>query len=421
MFYNGGVTKPIKITTQQARRFLLAHHALWPPRALPGKAGVLDYLDRVGCIQFDTISVVTRNADLVLQARVNNYRPTLLESMLYADRSLWDGWDKVQSIYQSSDWPHFEPQRQRMRAHYAPDLKPGGKLAAAGMVRDTIRKRGPLSSIDIDHDERLEEWGWGGDTRAVRASMEVLYATGELGVHQRINTRREFDLVERLLPPEVLSQAHPHNDLEAYHDWHVLRRIGSMGLTSHHGTDHWLGISHLKSPARYAALVRLLAADLIHPVDIQGVDHGTLYLRSADLPTLDAVSEGRQPNRQAAFIAPLDNLIWQRDLLESLFDFYYRWEVYVPAAKREYGYYVMPVLYGDDFVARMDPKLDRKTQVLTINGWWWEAGVDSANGPMRRALARALRDFGRYLDAKDIVLGDTAMQAAGLRELVADI
>jgi hypothetical protein len=415
------MSEPIKISQEQARRFLLAHHALWPPRQLAGKAGVLDYLDRVGCIQFDTISVVTRNADLVLQARVKNYRPTQLKSMLYEDRSLWDGWDKVQSIYRAADWPHFEPQRQRMRAHYAPQLEPKGKLAAASMVREAIRERGPLSSIDIDHDERLAEWSWGGETRAVRASMEVLYAIGELGVHQRINTRREFDLVERLLPAEVLGQAHPHTDLAAYHDWHVLRRIGSIGLTFHLGTDHWLGISNLKAPARYAALDRLLAAGAIRPVEITGMQHKTLYMRTADLPTLDAVSRGRQPNRQAAFIAPLDNLIWQRDLLEALFGFFYRWEVYVPADKREYGYYVMPVLYGDDFVARMDPKLDPKTKVLTINGWWWQPDTDPANGPQRQALARALRDFSRYLEAKDIVLGDKAMQTRGLREILAEV
>ena len=209
--------------------------------------------------------------------------------------------------------------------------------------------------------------------------------------------------------------------LDAYHDWHVLRRIGSMGLTFHQGTDHWLGISHLKAPARNAALERLLSAGLIHPVEVEGWSHKTLYMRASDLPSLEAASSGRQPSRKAAFIAPLDNLIWQRDLLEGLFDFFYRWEVYVPAAKREYGYYVMPVLYGDAFVARMDPKLDRKTQVLRIEGWWWEAGVDPADGAMRRALARALRDFGRYLEAKEIVLGDKARPAPGLREILEEV
>lgn len=403
--------KPIQITKQHARRFMLAHHGLWPPRRQRGKAAILDYIAKVGCIQFDTINVVTRNADLVLQARVKGYKPVLLESMLYEDRSLWDGWDKVQSIYRSQDWPHFEPHRQRMQAHYQDQIGPKGKLAVATMVREAIKARGPLSSLDIDHDERLEDWGWGDQTRAARASMEVLYAMGELGIHTRVNTRRVFDLVGNLLPADLLAAPHPHASREDYQDWHVLRRVGGMGLAQGQGTDHWLGISHLKSPQRYAALGRLEADGLVYRMHIEGLEKQLIYMRAEDLPTLEKVSRGRQPNRRAAFIAPLDNLTWQRKLLDGLFNFHYRWEVYVPAVKRQYAYYVLPVIYGDQFVARLDPALDKKTGIFTVNNWWWQADVNTRDGAMLSALAEALRDFGRYLGAKDIVFSSSALRA----------
>ncbi|MCW5877064.1 MAG: YcaQ family DNA glycosylase [Anaerolineales bacterium] len=405
----------LTIDKAQARRFLLAHHMLWPPRRLKGKPGALDYVQRVGCIQFDTINVVTRNADLVLQSRLAGYRPELLASLLYQERSLWDGWDKMQSIYLSTDWPHFQPRRERMRANYGPQTRKGGRLGVAAQVLEAIRARGPLSSLDIEHSEKLEDWSWGQQTRAARASMEVLYAMGDLGIHSRVNTRRVFDLVERLLPGDLRTAPHPHPDLDAYHDWHVLRRIGGLGLAVNRGTEHWLGISHLKSPARHAAIRHLLDRGEALAVEIKGLESWPIYMRRADLPTLEAVGRGRQPAPQAAFIAPLDNFIWQRHLLEALFDFYYRWEVYVPPAKRQYGYYVLPVLYGDRFVARLDPAFERSSKTFVIQNWWWEAGVGKKDTALSAALGECIRSFARYLGAEDIRLGDAIRRDTVLR------
>lgn len=408
------MVKPLQISKQQARRFQMAHHSLWPPRRLRGKAAILDYIGRVGCIQFDTVNVVTRNADLVLQSRVKGYKPEILHSLLYEDRSLWDGFDKVQSIYRAEDWPHFARHRQGVRAKWEPQIKAGGKLAIATKVRQAIAQRGPLSSLEIDDDERLE-WSWGNETRAARASMEVLYAMGELGIHTRINTRRVFDLVERLLPSKVLEQAHPHKTLEDYHDWHVLRRIGGLGLTRSSAGDRWLGIADAKSPERRSALERLAADGRIDKVEIEGLKGQIFYMRSQDRPTLEKVSKGRQPKRGVAFIAPLDNLAWDREMLSRLFDFDYRWEVYVPAKKRKYGYYVLPVIYGERFVARMDPALDRDNGVFTVRNWWWQDGIDTQDDAMRAALADALREFVRYLGAEEITFGKEAMKKAMMK------
>jgi uncharacterized protein YcaQ len=156
-------------------------------------------------------------------------------------------------------------------------------------------------------------------------------------------------------------------------------------------------------------------------VQIEGVPGRTFFLASADLPTLEAVRSGLSARRQAALIAPLDNLVWDRQLLRWLFDFNYTWEVYTPQPKRKYGYYVLPVLYGDRFVGRVDPSFDRKSRVLTLNNWWWEPGIQVSRA-MQVALQTCLGDFLRYLQAEGLQLGSGLKRKPDLgwlRELAA--
>ena len=406
-----------------ARRFLLAHQHLLPPRRLSGKAGILHFIQHIGCIQFDPIDVVGRNPELVLQARVGDHRSQLLQELLYADRLLVDGWDKLASIYLTSDWPYFTRHRARMRSYHGRDDNPPMQLASALIER--IRQEGPLSSIDFAHDQKVLG-GWGRPTRLVREAFEILFAMGELGVHHRIGTRRAFDLIDRLIPAEVLARSDPHPDDEGYQAWHVLRRVRTVGLANPSATEYWLGIPSmqspgLKGPERRAALAHLVERGELIAVQIEGVPGRTFFLASADLPTLEAVRSGLSGRRQAALIAPLDNLVWDRQLLRWLFDFHYTWEVYTPQTKRKYGYYVLPVLYGDRFVGRVDPSFDRKSRVLTLNNWWWEPGIQVSRA-MQVALQTCLGDFLRYLQAEGLQLGSGLKRKPDLgwlRELAA--
>lgn len=390
-------TPSLALTNQEARRFMLSRLHLWPPRKLRGKKGILSIFDRWGCIQYDTINIVGRNADLVLQSRIDRYRPSMLNRLLYEDRALIDGFDKVASIYKTSDWPYFARQRAAMPVFHEERSKDAMELAPK--LLKAIRERGPSSSLDFKDDNKTE-WFWA-PTSLSRASLEILYAWGKLGVHHKVNTRRVFDLIERLLPADILAQKDPNKTLKDYHDWHVLRRIGSAALVSLNAGEHWLGIRDAKAPERRAAIQRLVDKGEVIPVAVEGLDKQTLYMRTSDKPTLDSVQQTRAPKAQAAFIAPLDNLMWNRKLIDWLFDFSYVWEVYKPKAQRQYGYYVLPVLYGDKFIARVDPGFDKKTKVLTINGWWWEDSIKPSQA-MLNAIARCILEFGRYLEAVEI-------------------
>jgi uncharacterized protein YcaQ len=166
-----------------------------------------------------------------------------------------------------------------------------------------------------------------------------------------------------------------------------------------------LGILDVKSEARRAALRRLVERGQAAAVGVEELPGRVFFIRTADLPALEALDREPPPPPQAAIVGPLDNLMWDRALLRWVFDFDYVWEVYKPAAQRRYGYYVLPVLYGDRFIARFDPAFDKRKRELTIANWWWEAGV-TPDEATQAALAGCFREFLRYLGAERLRLGE---------------
>jgi uncharacterized protein YcaQ len=404
----------LRLSRTEARRFLLAHQHLWPPRGLRGKAAILDFIRQVGCIQYDPVNLVGQNPELVLQARVADYTPSLLGELLYTDRRLVDGWDKQAAIYLTEDWPYFARHRAWARRDYGDPSNP--PMVIADAVKDAIRARGPLCSADLGHNDTID-WWWGVPTRLGRAALEILYGMGEVGVHHRVNTRRYFDLIERLLPADLQTAPDPNPADVAYQDWHVTRRVGGLGIANPAASQYWLSIADVKAEARGATLARLCARGELISVAVEGVSRQPLFIRAADRSLLDAAASADGADPGAAFIAPLDNLIWDRDLIRWLFTFDYTWEVYKPAEQRKYGHYVLPVLYGDRFIARVEPIFDRKARVLTVVNWWWEAGVEPDDA-LVVALVECLAAFGRYLGAGEIRLGEAVAGDAALEQIV---
>ncbi|MDH5507486.1 MAG: winged helix DNA-binding domain-containing protein [Anaerolineae bacterium] len=404
------------LSKADARRFLMAHHHLWPPRKLKGKPGIMALFKHLGCIQYDTINVVGRNADLTLQSRINKYQVELLDELLYKDRELVDGWDKMASIYPTTQRPYFARHRAQMLEYYSQRFD--GATHLLPMVLSEIEDRGPLSSIDIKHDGKIDGT-WGENTRMVSAALTILYESGAVGIHHKVGTRRVFERSERLLPKALLNAADPNPTKQGYQAWHMLRRVGSMGLAHPGAGEFWLGILGVKSELRKQILTNLVESGKITAIGIESLPGETFFMRTADMETLAKVKTGKAPKSEAAILSPLDNLMWNRKLVNWLFDFEYVWEVYKPAEKRNYGYYVLPVIYGDRFVARFDPGFDKKTRQLTISDWWWQEGVE-VDDAMIAALATCLRDFMEYLNAGEIRLGKKAKgkkNLAWVREL----
>ena len=380
---------PLTITPDVARRYLVLHHFLAPPRSLPeGSEGILAVFDRLGSIQFDPIEIAGRNHDLVLLARVPAYRREMTDQLLYAERALFETYNKGLSLVPTAELPWYRVNWDRARHRHEGGTFDEHALLVAELL-DRIRTTGPMSAIDIEPRAAIE-WSWR-PTNQVRALLEGLAEAGILGLSRRDGNRRVYDLVERLFPPEVLAKAVPIRDSFRHK---LLSRYRAHGLLGTSGSaELWLGTSPqidigmqggvpLNVAGRRELHAELVEEGSIVPVDVDGI-RGLRYVPAAELPLIARaereVAGGLAPGGAVpgvAFLAALDPLIWDRAFLRELYDFDYLWEVYVPAAKRRWGYYVLPILYGDRLVGRIEPRIERRTGTLRIVGLWWEDGFD---------------------------------------------
>lgn len=405
----------LKITKQQACRFLIAYQGLNGKRTFSGKPGIFDYIRRVGCIQFDPLNIVGHNHELVLQSRVRGFKPELLQELLYKERKLVDGWDKNMSIYCTEDWPYFNRLREAERKRLGSSERPINKVLP--QIRKEIELRGPISSTDLDYNETVD-WAWA-PTSISRAALESMYFWGELIIHHKAYTRRLYDFAIRHLPEELLSAPDPNVNDSQYYYWYVLRRIGSIGMLWNKAGDAWLGIGGLKSRERNEAFAALVDASEILEVSVEGIVQ-PLYIKSEDRQLMESILNEESSLKSAAILAPLDNLIWDRKLIKELFDFDYRWEVYKPVSERSYGYYVLPVLYGDRFIARFEPGFDKSAKVLVVKNWWWEQGVKQST-KLKKELIKCFKGFAEYLNAASIRVEDRAAEAKGMEWLDSSI
>lgn len=394
----------LTLSKQQVRLFLLYHQGFYPEKTRNRKESILNFIHRIGCIQFDPIDIAGRNADLVLQSRVVDYSPDHLNDLLYKDRRLVDGFDKNMSIYVLRDWPYFSRRRESARLRLGDPSHPVSEVVP--MIRREIEARGPLSSIDINLDQKID-WSWA-PASIVRAAMECMYFWGELIVHHRVNTRRFYDFASRHLPESLLAAPDPNLTEAAHHDWYVYRRIGGIGMIWNKAGDAWLGMGDIKTRERTQAIARLQRQGLIIEAQVTGLNT-PVYFRSADQATLELAFEKGHAMRRAAVVAPLDNLIWDRKFSRELFDFSYAWEIYKPASMRQFGYYVLPILFGDRFVARFEPVRDRKNGTLIIQNWWWEAGVTHTK-EMQVAVRDACLGFMKFNACKNMEIREEILK-----------
>lgn len=398
------MSQDISITKGHAVRFLLAYQHLLPPRNLKGKKGIVEYIQKVGCIQFDPLDIVGRNPELVLQSRIGDFSRQQLTDLLYSDRQLIDGWDKLMSIYHVKDWPFFATSRDRYKKYYSGPNREANSVVPK--VRKALRERGPLSSIDLDFDQQVD-WHWA-PTRIARAALESMYFWGELIIHHKVHTRKIYDLAERHIPSTLLKARNPFTTDEELLEWHVARRISGIGLLWERSGDGWLGIQNLKAPERRRVLATLEKRGEIVPVRVDDISQKFYIPAEAEGLLLDIGLNGVSADR-ASVIAPLDNLLWDRKMISALFGFEYVWEVYKPLQDRLYGYYVLPVLYRDRFVARFEPKRDKATGAFVVHDWWWEQGIRQSER-MKAAIRSCLNRLRRIAGASSLVVGESAIK-----------
>ncbi|WP_145414667.1 winged helix-turn-helix domain-containing protein [Paenibacillus xylanexedens] len=369
----------IRLTKQQARQFLLLKHGLVGEHQYDGKSGVMEFTRQVGCIQYDPIDICGKNAELVLQSRIRGFSKNMLEELVYQDRLLMDYPDKNLAIIPVEDWPYFERYRQAARQHAEsyPQME-----TLTRQVRSYIQQVGPVSSNELNALQLEGDFTWrsaihwSSGNNVSRSVLEQMYSTGELVIHHKKGTRKYYDLAEKHIRADVLHAPEPLlNELD-HHKWRVLRRIGAVGLLWNRASDAWLNIWGLKTEQRNRAFHELLLEDRIVAVEVEQMKE-RLYCRTEDVPMIERILQNPELQSRCELIAPLDNLMWDRKLIYALFEFDYKWEIYTPALKRKFGYYVLPLLYGDRFIGRAEIIVERKSGRLVVKRVWYEKDMQS--------------------------------------------
>lgn len=377
------------VSIKQARRFLLLRHGLLGQTSFRGKQGVLDFIRMTGCLQFDPIDICGKSPELSLYSRVEGFSKETLGELLYQDRQLIDFFDKNLSIMLVEDWPYLERFRQKYRDRSRSSQEVD---VAADIIRQELRLKGPLSSAEIGHKGSVD-WYWSRSSLA-RAVLETLYFRGELVIHSKKGTVKTYDFAENHLPKSLLEQEDPYPLDEDHYAWRVLRRIGAVGLLWPKASDAWLGIEKLKAAERVKAFERLQEEGTIREVWVEGSPE-PFYYRSEEEKLWEKTMGPIEGSTRFRFLAPLDAMLWDRKLIQRFFDFSYTWEIYKPREQREFGYYVLPMLYGDRIVGRIEPVCRRKEGLMHIQNLWWEKGVEPSL-EMVQDLQRDLQAFAKW-------------------------
>ena len=371
------------LSRPDARRLLAAHHLT------PG--GLQDVFIRLGSVQFDPLNPVGRNHDLVLQARVPGYQVGDWQPLAYEERFVYDAGDKQASLVLMQDWPQRRVYHQWHKSWWDERILQAHPEAVA-LVIDELRERGPLTSTAFAYQVHKDEWAgsWYGP-KLTKNVLRALWHTGSVMTSGRRNGHHVYDLAERVVPPGLYRAAPlPEREMAA---WLIKLRHRAVGLLRPNSSQEvWsLGVT----PAERRDLIAsFVASGELVPITVDGVRFHALpeTLARLELPPL--------PERMV-FVAPLDQLVWDRQAVRHLFGFDYLWEVYVPEPKRRWGYYVLPVFYGDRFVARFDSRF--KAGVWEIFAWYWEPDV-TPDAAMLGALEGAVRGFRAYLGAERLKL-----------------
>jgi len=363
---------------------------LAPARSVEGgEQAVLEVVRRLGALQYDPIAVAGRSHDLVLHARVAGYRPEWCDT-LYERRELFEAYNKGLSFVPADEFPWFRGAFTRRAEKVVADH---GDVARR--VLERIRAEGALSALDFEVEKGAATDWFGAQTNAVRAVLEAYAVTGVLGLARRDGNRRYYDLLERLLPKRILAQSPPlHEQLRHK----MLSRYRAHGILGVSAPDVFGGLGAAKPDARLPGHVGRTAlreelverGDLV-PVEVEGV-RGKRFVLPDELGLLEAPPE---PPPSVAFLSPFDPVVWDRDFLGKVFGFEYVWELFVPPAKRRWGWYVLPIVFGDRLVGRLEPRIERDEGRVHVLDVWWEDAFAPARA---EGFVDAMRDaLGAYL------------------------
>lgn len=387
------------VTKEMARRLAVVKQRLDGNRP----ENIMEVMRSIRCLQLDPIRAVERTQLLVLWSRLGGFDPAGLDRLLFEEKSLFEYWAHAASIVLTEDYPIHNYQMRRYAEGDGWREKTRAWLAANADFREEVLGRlGEEGALPAGafKGEQVEEWhasGWT-DRRTVSQLLDLLWTSGLVMVARREGGRKRFwDLSERCLPDWTPRQAlDAHGVTREAVQWAVKGLgVGTVKQIKKHFTRN-------RYPKLKRVLSELVEAGTLIPVQVEGLGDGW-YLHADDVAVLDGLEAGEWQPR-TVLLSPFDNLICDRDRTEALWDFYFRIEIYVPKAKRQYGYYVLPILQGERLIGRIDPKMDRKTGKLHVYHVYQEAEVVWTE-EMMVGVKGAIGELAEFLGASEVVYG----------------
>ena len=387
-----------RLGNRDARRLFLHRHALAEQPTGPSRGDALRALiDRLGFVQVDSINTVERAHHMILFARRQSYRPRHLKPLLERDRCLFEHWTHDASIIPTAFFPHWRLRFDRSAEQLSErwhKWRGAGFAEKFDAVLERVRAHGPVTSSDVGEDEERSSGGWW-EWHPSKTALEYLWRTGALSVCRRDGFFKVYDLTERVIPAD---HRKPHPMPEETIDWACNAAIDRLGFaTSGEIAAFWDTVSPAEAKIWCDAALR--RQDLIE-IEVVSAD-GSRPRRSLARPDIfDQAAAAPEPSGRIRILSPFDPALRDRNRAQRLFDFHYRIEVFVPAAKRRYGYYVFPVLEADRLIGRIDMKRDQG--VLRVTAFWPEAKV-ALNQGRRARLDAALDRIARFAGCDEVV------------------
>ncbi len=398
------------IDNRTARRLFLERQGLSaPPTPKLGRDGLAKLIDKMGFVQVDSVSTVERAHHMILFSRNQTYRQKDLKHLLEKERALFENWTHDASVIPARFYPYwrhrFERERKDLRERWRKWRKEGFE-AEFDKVLKRIADHGPVMSRDMAADHQIEErsadvvqsgqgwWNW----HPSKTALEFLWRTGDLAVCRREAFQKVYDLSERVIPACHLELEVPH---EAFVDWACRSALDRLGFaTSGEIAAFW----DLITPAEAKAWCVAENGRAIVEAEIETVSGKPrrVFLRP-EMP--DECPDPPDPPGRVRLLSPFDPLLRDRSRAERLFGFHYRIEIFVPAAKRRYGYYVFPLLEGDRMTGRIDMTCRRQESALCVTGLWLEPGVRVSKGRMR-AIEAELDRYRRFTGMERVAFED---------------
>ncbi len=377
----------------------------------PAPRDIQKVVERLGCVQLDTLNLVQRSHYLVVWSRLGSYKAADFDGLIYdpKQRLLFEGWQRVASIIPMKDFRYQLPRMQRMSQNHSEGFlkwfdKEGHELM--DMVLERIRTEGALKAADFEyHGPRRGSW-W--DWKPAKTALEYLFAFGDLMITNRVNFQRVYDLTERVLPDWV-DKAPP--TLEQRDRYWLESAALALGVFT---PNQLIGYNYFQRGPVRQVLEALVKEGVLVTIEARLADgEKDFYLvHSENLEVLEQIADGAIQAERTTFLSPFDNLFWAPGRDEQLWGFRQRLEAYTPAPKRVWGYFCLPVLHKDRLVGRFDPKMERKEGVLRLKALYLEEGI-APDEELVSEVACAMRDFMKFHKAKDLVIEKSQPEELG--------